>query len=103
MIKVSVFYPAGPNTKFDMKYYVERHMPMVQRLVGSSLKGMMFEQGVSGLQPGSPATYTAMGHLLFDSVEAFQSNFGPHTAAIVGDIPNYTNTQPIIQISEVKL
>jgi len=103
MIKVSVFYPAGPNTKFDMKYYVERHMPMVQRLVGSSLKGMMVEQGVSGLQPGSPATYAAMGHLLFDSVEAFQSNFGPHTAAIVGDIPNYTNTQPIIQISEVKL
>jgi hypothetical protein len=27
----------------------------------------------------------------------------PHTEVIVGDIPNYTDTQPTIQISEVKL
>jgi uncharacterized protein (TIGR02118 family) len=45
----------------------------------------------------------AMGHLLFDSVEAFQQSFGPHAETIVGDIPNYTNTQPTIQLSEVKL
>jgi uncharacterized protein (TIGR02118 family) len=103
MIKVSVFYPAGPDTKFDMRYYVERHIPMVQRLVGSALKGVTVEQGISGMEPGSPATYTAMGNLLFDSVASFQSNFGAHAAEIVGDIPNYTNTRPIIQISEVKL
>ena len=30
-----------------------------------------------------------MGHLLFDSVEAFQEAFAPHAQAIVGDIPNY--------------
>jgi uncharacterized protein (TIGR02118 family) len=41
--------------------------------------------------------YVAMGHLLFDSTEAFQQSFGPHSTAIVGDIPNYTNTQPTIQ------
>jgi uncharacterized protein (TIGR02118 family) len=44
-----------------------------------------------------------MGHLLFDSVEAFQQAWGPHAEAIVGDVPNYTNTQPAIQVSEVKL
>ena len=44
-----------------------------------------------------------MGHLLFDSVEAFLQAFAPHADAIVGDITNYTNTQPTIQISEVKL
>ena len=44
-----------------------------------------------------------MGHLLFDSVEAFQQSFGPHAETIMGDIPNYTNTQPTIQVSEVKL
>lgn len=30
------------------------------------------------------------------------SRFGP-ADAIVGDIPNYTNTQPTIQVSDVKL
>jgi uncharacterized protein (TIGR02118 family) len=55
------------------------------------------------MQPGSAPAYLAMRHLLFDSVEAFQQAFGPHAQAIVGDIPNYTNTQPTIQVSEVKL
>lgn len=47
--------------------------------------------------------YVALGHLLFDSVEAFQTSFGPHVQEIMADIPNYTNTEPTIQISEVKL
>jgi uncharacterized protein (TIGR02118 family) len=36
-------------------------------------------------------------------VEAFQSAFGPHSEAIMADIPNYTDVQPTIQISEVKM
>jgi uncharacterized protein (TIGR02118 family) len=43
------------------------------------------------------------GHLTFDSVAAFQESFSPHVAEILGDIPNYTNTQPVIQISEITL
>ena len=78
-------------------------MPMVQQKLGAPLKGMSVEHGLGGGQPGSPPTYLAMGHLLFDSVEAFQQAWGPHAEAIVGDVPNYTNTQPTIQVSEVKL
>jgi uncharacterized protein (TIGR02118 family) len=103
MVKVSVLYPNRQGTNFDMSYYINRHMVMVQQLLGPRLKGMSVEQGISGVQPGSSASYIAMGHLLFDSVEDFQTSFGPHTQAIVGDIPNYTNSEPIIQISEVKL
>jgi uncharacterized protein (TIGR02118 family) len=44
-----------------------------------------------------------MGHLYFDSAEAFQAAFAPHAQAIMADIPNYTNIQPAIQISEVKM
>ena len=64
---------------------------------------MAVEQGLAGGAPGAPATYIAMGHLYFDSLEAFQQSFGPHAAVIMADIPNYTDTQPVIQISEVKL
>ena len=103
MIKVSVFYPNSTDAKFDMPYYVNRHMKMVQRLVGPPLKGMAVEHGISGMDPGSRAAYIAMGHLLFESVADFQSSFGAHAAEIVADVPNYTNTQPIIQISEVKM
>jgi uncharacterized protein (TIGR02118 family) len=44
-----------------------------------------------------------MGHLYFDSVAEFQASFGPHAEAIMADIPNYTNVQPVIQISDVKM
>jgi len=48
-------------------------------------------------------TYTVIAHLSFDSVDAFQSTFGPNAPAILGDVPNYTDIQPIVQISEVKM
>ena len=36
-------------------------------------------------------------------MEAFQTSFGPHAKEFGSDIPNYTNTDPMIQISEVKI
>jgi uncharacterized protein (TIGR02118 family) len=102
MIKVSVLYPNSPDARFDMAYYTSKHMPMVQKKV-STCKGIAAEKGVAGGSPGSAPTYIAAGHLLFDSVEAFQSGFGPHATEIMADIPNYTNTQPVIQISEITL
>ena len=103
MVKVSVLYPNHKGTKFDMAYYIDHHMKMVQRLLGSALKGISVEQGISGMGPGSPAPYIATGHLLFDSLEAFQTSFAPHAQAIMEDIPKYTNSEPTIQIGEVKL
>lgn len=103
MIKVSVFYPNEEGKKFDMGYYLNTHIPMVAEKLGTALKGGSVEQGLGGAEPGSPATYVAMGHLLFDSVETFQSSFGAHAEAISADIPNYTDIQPTFQISEVKL
>jgi uncharacterized protein (TIGR02118 family) len=103
MIKISVLYPNSEGAKFDIGYYCQTHMPLVKRLLGAAVKGMAVDQGIGGFPPGSPAPYVAMGHLLFDSVQAFQTAFEPHAQAIMGDIPNYTNLQPTIQISDVKL
>lgn len=103
MIKVSVLYPNSDDCTFDMTYYCDKHIPMVKELCGDACKGVAVEQGLGGAEPGSPATYVAMGHLLFDSVGGFQAAFGPHAAEIMGDISNYTNTTPTVQISEIKL
>ena len=103
MIKVSVMYPNTSDANFDMSYYLDRHMPMVRDLMGGVLKGMNVEQGLAGGQPGAPAPYVALGHLFFESVDAFQAAFAQHSGAILADIPNYTNTQPTVQISQVKL
>jgi uncharacterized protein (TIGR02118 family) len=102
MIKVSVLYPNAEGTTFDMDYYCNSHMPMVQRVLGAALKGLFAEQGVVK-QGWPPSPYIAMGHLLFDSLEAFQAALDTHGPALMADIPNYTNAQPTIQVSEVKL
>ena len=52
MIKVGVFYPNNAGSKFDMKYYLEKHIPMVQQKVGSALKHVTVEQGVGGRHAG---------------------------------------------------
>ena len=103
MIKVSVFYPYKEGFKFDMGYYTNSHIPMVGKKLGSALKGVSMEQGIGGPAPGLPPVYHVMIHMLFDSVETFQGAFGPHAEAIMADIPNYTDIEPSIQISEVKI
>ena len=103
MIKVSVLYPYKEGVGFDMRYYLDSHIPMVRAKLGTACKGAAVEQGLGGGAPGTPPAYVAMGHLFFDSVETFQAAFAPHATAIMADIPNYTALQPVIQISEVKL
>jgi uncharacterized protein (TIGR02118 family) len=103
MIKVSAFYPNEEGKKFDMRYYYNKHIPMVQQKLGAACKRVAVEQGLGGAEPGSRPTYIIMFHLYFDSVEAFQTAFGLHAQAIMGDIPNYTDIQPTIQVSEVKI
>jgi uncharacterized protein (TIGR02118 family) len=103
MIKISVLYQNGDGHVFDMNYCLVRHIPLVRRLSGAALKKVEVEEGMAGLAAGSPPAYLAMGHLFFESVQAFQAAFGHHASEITGDIPNYTNAQPTIQISQVKL
>lgn len=101
MIKVSVFYPNNPGARFDHAYYRDTHMPLVAGKMGDSLKYYTVDKGLSGAAPGTDATYIAAAHLFCESVEAFQAGFGPHSDEIMGDIPNYTDVSPVIQISDV--
>ena len=103
MIKVSVLYPNRPGAKFDMTYYCEKHIPMVQQKLGAACKRVAVEQGTAGMAPGSPPAFIAMGHLYCDSVAAFQTAFAPHAQTIMADIANYTDIEPTIQISDVKI
>jgi uncharacterized protein (TIGR02118 family) len=101
MIKVSVLYPNGEGKNFDMDYYCNKHIPLVGELLGDAVKAATVEKGLGGGEPGSSATYVAMGNLYFDSMDSFQNSFGPHAGKIMGDLPNFTNIEPIVQISEV--
>jgi uncharacterized protein (TIGR02118 family) len=101
MTKVSVLYPNGEGKKFDMDYYSTNHVALVSGLLGDALKGATIELGTAGAEPGSPAPFLAMGNMYFDSVEAFGNSFGPNAEKIMSDLPNFTNSEPVVQVSTV--
>ncbi|NNC70748.1 MAG: EthD family reductase [Flavobacteriaceae bacterium] len=101
MIKITILYPNGEDKTFDMAYYATKHMPMLDSLFGDALKQYNIDKGMAGRTPDDPIPYAAIGYLYFDTLEAYETSFGPHAEKIIGDIPNYTNIQPIIQISEI--
>lgn len=103
MITVNILYPNQEGAQFDLDYYLNTHMPMTIQSLGEAMKGVRVEHGLTGGLPDAPPAYLAMCHLLFDSAEAFFAAFAPHAEILQGDIPNYTNVKPVIQLSEVKI
>ena len=101
MNRISILYPS--NGRFDFAYYIETHMPMAIELLSAhpGFKGVSVERGLAGAVPSSEPAYIAMCHFLFESVEDFMAAFIPNAAVLQGDIPNYTDVKPVIQVSEV--
>lgn len=101
MIKVAILYPNGEDKTFDMDYYSTKHMPMVAGLFGDAMKAMAIDKGMAGRTPEEPLPYLAVGYFYFNQLSDYENAFGPNAEKILSDIPNYTNIQPVVQISEV--
>ena len=101
MIKVTILYPNTPGARFDFDYYVKTHMPMSIRLLGPRIRGVSVERGIEAAEPGVPAAFVALCHFTCDSRQAFEAAFLPQAAVLQGDMPNYTDIEPVIQINEV--
>ena len=54
MIKVSVFYPNQPGTRFDFDYYTATHLPLVRDKLGAACKGIAADRGMAGGAPDAP-------------------------------------------------
>jgi uncharacterized protein (TIGR02118 family) len=101
MIRMSVFYPNGDDVKFDHGYYVDKHMALVRDKMGSALKKVEVDKGIGGMTPDAPPPFIAVGHLFFESAEELMGAVGSAAGELMADIPNFTNAQPEIQISDV--
>jgi uncharacterized protein (TIGR02118 family) len=103
MIKVSFFYPSKPGSHINAEYYIDVHMPLAIRLLGSALKAVSAEIGLSSAMPGTPLPNTAIASFAFESVEDFTAAVMPHYMELQSDIPNYTDIDPIVQISDLRI
>src|SRR5262249_26296808 len=95
MHKLTVLYPVGDGTTFDMEYYRTKH----KEICFQSFDGLERIEIDEGLQ-GQP--YHAIAHLYFPSLEAFQASMSnPKAGDAAADVSNFTNTTPTTQISTV--
>ena len=98
-----MLYPNKDGAKFDMNYYLTKHIPLVRERCGAAVKAVTVEQGLAGGAPGSPAAFAAIAHIGFVGLAELQSALGAHAAELMADIPNFTNVEPVLQVSEVKM
>ena len=100
MTIISVLYPRNDESRFDHEYYQKKHMPLVQlRWASLGLVNMEWMRGVAGPDGGVPG-YEVITLLTFVSKDAFESALAASGEEVVGDIANFTNVQPLIQINE---
>ncbi len=100
MFCVSIAYPKTDGGTFDFDYYSKKHIPMVGANLGNNLEKSEVRIGVAS-PDGSPASFVCMANIWIKYVEELQATLGEHGGEIMGDIPNFTNIQPIIQVDEV--
>lgn len=102
LYKVTILYPAGEGKTFDMDYYETKHMPMVAGHLGKNLKYYEIDAGISGRTPNDKPTYLAVGYFYCSDIAEYGKAIAANREAVMGDIKNYTNIQPVIQISQIK-
>ena len=102
LFKVAILYPNGEGKTFDMDYYEHKHMPMVAGFLGKNLKFYEIDKGIAGRMPNEKVPYLAVGYFYVKDVAEYNKAITQNREAVINDIKNYTNIQPIIQISEVR-
>jgi uncharacterized protein (TIGR02118 family) len=102
MIKVTILYPNGDGKNFDMDYYSNKHMPMVAGLLGKNLKSYEIDKGIAGRTANDKVPFVAIGYFYISDTAEYNKAIAQNRDKVIGDIKNYTNIQPVIQISEIK-
>ena len=102
LFKVTILYPNEEGKTFNMDYYELKHMPMVAGFLGGNLKFYEIDKGISGRTPNDKVPYLAAGYFYVKNVSEYNKAIARNRDTIIGDIKNYTNIQPVIQVSEVR-
>ena len=102
LFKVTILYPNGDDKTFDMDYYEKKHMPMVAGFLGKNLKFYEIDKGIAGRTPDDKVPFVAIGYFYINDVAEYNEAIAQNRDAVINDFKNYTNIQPVVQISEIK-
>ena len=99
-MSVQVMYPITETSNFDYDYYFGKHMKIVEETMGEHIKSTLVTKGIAGGPPDVPAGYYAIATMVFEDQSAMDLALSKVGTAL-GDIPNFTDTEPVMLIGEV--
>jgi uncharacterized protein (TIGR02118 family) len=99
--KVTVMYPNKPDTKFNTKYYLDYHMPLVER-VWKPFGLLKWEliQAVPGLDGNEGNLYMYNVLSWRDQEGYIAASAVPDTTKIWDDLPNVCNHPPSVVMGD---
>jgi uncharacterized protein (TIGR02118 family) len=97
---MTVLYQNGPGVTFDFDYYRDKHLTLIMDLYGNAIKRFELRKPVTAAGTPPPA-YAAAVNFWVNDLAAFEAAGAKHSQTLINDVPNFTNTQPIIQNDEV--
>src|SRR4051794_3797922 len=101
MVVVSVSYPATEGSRFDLDYYLQKHTPLVHARWGQhGLEDVRLLRG-TGVPGGGPLAFHMTALLTFRSQQDFDTAVETHGREVMGDIKNFTDVRPMVQLNEV--
>ena len=96
---LQVMYPITETTNSDYDYYFGKHMEIVGETMGEHIQSTLVTKGIAG-GPDVPAGFYAIATIVFEDQSALDLALSKAGTAL-GDIPNFTNTEPVMLIGEV--
>ena len=92
-------FPGGAGIRFDHAYYVDQHLPAMQRLYGTALARVELRKPlVTDGEP--PSLFAAIVNFWIPDSEAFAKASAAHGETLVQDKAHFTNSEQKVQ-SEV--
>jgi uncharacterized protein (TIGR02118 family) len=101
VIRITALYPNTPGSRFDADYYLDKHSRYaIQLLSPHGLRSIRTTTGTASLD-GSPPPFWTISEMIFDSRGAFDAAMAECGATLFADLPNYTDSTPVMQLSEL--
>ncbi len=97
---ITVMYENVADATFDLDYYLTKHMPLVdEKFKPFGIKGWRVLKAV-GAPFGEPM-YSIIATLEFDTPEQFKAAVAAEGGPVFGDVPNFSNKEPVVVIGDV--
>ncbi len=98
---ITVLYENLDDATFDLNYYLAKHMPLVgEKFKRFGIKGWRVVKAV-GTPSGEKSLYSIIATLEFDTPAQFKAAVAAEGGPVFGDVPNFSNKDPIVVIGEL--